>query len=168
MQTFAALKNNLFFGILFLLCIASTSDTNYAGEWTLNEQKSKMGENRGRMISKKIKVSQEANSMTIERTSTNRNGEPTTITDKLTLDGKEIDGEGGGNSTRKLNATWSADGKSVIINTTRVFSRDGTQREVKTTETWRLSEENKILTIDVASTSSMGNTTMTLVYDKAN
>lgn len=167
-------KNYLGIGLVIILISAAFIGADFSGEWTLNEQKSTIGENLGRMASKKLKITQESTAISIERTGTNRNGETVTSNEKLTLDGKETDisanngggGGGGGNATRKVSAQWAADGKALTINSTRTFTRDGNTMENKTTENWSLSEDGKILTIDLTSTSQRGTNTMKLVYDK--
>jgi len=135
----------------------------FTGEWTLNESKSELGE--GRVFSAlKITVKQEKKTIFIERTRSGRDGEERTSSETLTLDGKENINEGErGTSTSKL--TWSEDGTSLTIKTTREFNRQGETFEMNSIEVWTLSEDGKILTIQSDISSPRGERSVTLVYE---
>jgi len=93
---------------------------------------------------------------------TNREGQSTTTTMKYTLDGKETVNTGpGGRGESKSTATWSPDGKSLTIVTTRTFN----DRTMTTKEVWTLTDAN---TLTITSTSDTPNGQMTIkrVYDK--
>ena len=156
--------------ILFV-CTSATivNSVNFSGEWKLNESKSELGQFGGRGAARTIKVgTSDANGIAIERISTNQNGEQVSRTENLTFDGKEAESKGGfGNSTRKATAKWSDDGQSMIINAVMSFDRNGEKMEIKQTETWKLGDGGQTLTIDATSSSSFGETTMKLVYEKA-
>ena len=110
----------------------------------------------------------DANTLT---TTTPRTGQDGTVTNRVvtyTLDGKENTlaapaggGGGGGGATSKYVATWSADGKTLTIVTTRT-TQNG---DMKTTEAWTLTDAN---TLSRTTTSNMGGTERktVLVYDK--
>jgi type IV secretory pathway TraG/TraD family ATPase VirD4 len=74
---------------------AQAGKTNFAGDWTLNAEKSTQpqgGQGGGggmRMGGGNFVATQEANLLTVVRTRTGQDGQPTTITMKYTLDGKE-------------------------------------------------------------------------------
>lgn len=152
------------------ICTSATvaNSVDFSGEWKLNESKSDLGQFGGRGAAKAIKVtSADANGITIERTSTNQNGENVTRKESLTFDGKEAESTGGfGNSKRKATAKWSEDGKSMIIDAVTTFDRNGQSMEIKTKETWKLGDDNTLI-IDANSSSSFGENTMKLVYEKA-
>ena len=155
-------------GIL-TVCTSATdiASVDFSGEWKLNEQKSELGQFGGRSA-KTIKVtSSDAKGISIERTSTNQNGEAVVRKESLTFDGKESESAGGfGNSTRKASAKWSDDGQSMIINSVTTFDRNGEKMEVKQKETWKLGDSGQTLTIESNSTSSFGESTTKLVYEK--
>jgi len=83
----------------------------------------------------------------------------------MSLDGKPCD-TGSPERPRTSAAVWSADGKFLVVNSTSVFERDGNRMEIKSTESWTLSGEGKVLTIELISTSPRGERKATLVYDK--
>jgi len=93
----------LLFG-LPVLCSAALiiANANFAGEWTFNESKSKLGDAQFRMAPTTLKVSQDANGIAIDRTNNTPQGQSFTSTDKLTFDGKEATGTAFGNSKRFL------------------------------------------------------------------
>lgn len=146
---------------------------NFAGNWTYNATKSPQpagggggggrGFGGGNMV-----VTQEANLLTVATTRNGQDGTPVTTTMKYTLDGKEsintTPGFGGGDPMKVPSvATYSADGKSLTIVTTRTFN----DQTMKTTEVWTLTDAN---TLSIASTrpgfQGGDPTTTTRVYDK--
>lgn len=142
----------------------AAADINFSGNWTLNESKSNVGEGRFRM-SPKMTVKQEGNSLVVDRVRSDRDGQERTMTDEYTLDGKQTVDESE-NRTVKSTAAWSADGNSLVIKSETTMSRQGQTFEMSGTETWSLSADGKILTVKSASSSQMGDRTVTLVYDK--
>ena len=89
----------------------------------------------------------------IERTMGGRDGQTRTTTDELTLDGKEVENKTE-NRTTKNTAMWSDDGGSLIIKSDMVMSRQGQSFEMKSVETWQLSEDGNTLTIQSESSSA--------------
>lgn len=156
-----------------IFCVSTAATTiitavNFSGEWTLNEQKSELGQFGGRGAARTIKVtSSDANGIAMERISTNMNGEEVVRKENLTFDGKAFESAGGfGNSKRKATAKWSADGQAMEIDAVMTFDRDGEQMEIKQKETWKLADNGKTLVIDASSSSSFGESTTKLVYEK--
>ncbi len=160
----------LFAAAIVTLCTSATivTSVDFSGDWKLNEQKSELGQFGGRGAAKAIKVtSSDAKGISIERTSTNQNGEAVVRKETLTFDGKESESTGGfGNSTRKATAKWSDDGQSMIINAVMTLDRNGEKMEIKQNETWKLGDNGQTLTIESNSSSSFGESTMKLVYEK--
>jgi hypothetical protein len=149
---------------------------NFAGNWTYNESKSTQppagggggGGGRGGFGGGNIVATQEANLLTVATTRTGQDGTPMTTTMKYTLDGKETKnttpGFGGGDPMEvPSTATYSADGKSLTIVTTRTFG----DQTMKTTEVWTLTNAS---TLTITSTRPGFNggeaTTTNRVYDK--
>jgi len=92
-------------------------------------------------------ATQEANLLTVVRTRTGQDGQPSTTTMKYTLDGKEsINTSPRGDS--KSVAKWSADGKTLTIETSRTMDMNGESRTMKSTEVWALTDA-KTLTVKV-------------------
>ena len=139
---------------------------NFAGTFKLNEGKSNLGDGPMRPAYE-MAVTQDDNSLSTDRKSQGRDGEERVQTSKYTLDGKESENPGFMNSVSKSTANWSADQKSLTINTTTSFNRDGETMEMKSTEIWTISADGSTLNIDSTRQSPMGEMKLTLVYDKA-
>ena len=138
--------------------------TDFTGEWTLNEDKSDLGEGRA-FAAFKIAVKQEGNTITIERTRMGRDGEERTNSETLTLDGKEnINESERGSSSSVLK--WSDDGSALTITSKREFNRQGETFEMNSTEVWTLAEDGKILKIQSDISSPRGERSVSLVYEK--
>jgi hypothetical protein len=150
-----------------------TGKANFSGTWALNAEKSTFGQGaggpggqatqgqgqRGGFGGGNFIAKQEANLLTVERTRGDQ-----TVTSKYTLDGKEsVNTTGRGES--KSTATWSADGKTLTIVTTRTFERDGQSTTMKTTEAWTLTSPS-VLTVNTTSSTPNGERKNTMVYDK--
>lgn len=153
------------------VCLTAAATALFAhadlsGDWKLNEQKSEMGQFGGRMTARKLKVSSQADAITIERTSVNQNGEERTTTEKLTFDGKETETTVFGNNKRKSTAKWSDDGQQLTIQSVMVFDRNGQTMEIKSNEVWKLTENGQALSLESTSTTQRGTNTMKLVYEK--
>jgi Tol biopolymer transport system component len=149
---------------------AQAGKTNFAGNWTLNAEKSTQPQgNQGggggtRMGGGNFVATQEANLLTVVRTRTGQDGQPTTSTMKYTLDGKEsINTSPRGDS--KSVAKWSADGKSLTIETSRTMDMNGESRTMTSTEIWILTDA-KTLTVTSTRQSPNGDVKSNLVYDK--
>lgn len=118
---------------------AQTGSVNFAGTWEFNAEKSQLGDNPfgQRMWAGNFVVTQDANLLTVSRTRTNQNGESVTTTMKYTLDGKEsVNASPRGDS--KSIAKWSADGKTLNIETSRTFDMNGQSMTMKSSEAWSL------------------------------
>lgn len=147
---------------------AQAGKTNFAGDWTMNTQKSTMpqgGQGGGmRMGGGNFVASQEANLLTVVRTRPGQDGQPATSTMKYTLDGKEsVNASPRGDS--KSVASWSADGKALTIETSRTMEMNGESRTMKTTEVWKLTDE-KTLEVTTTRQGQNGEVKTTMVYDK--
>jgi len=166
----------LSFTILFaFLCMplainAQGSKANFSGKWAFNESKSDMGqpsEGGGQRMGGSggaFTATQEANLLTVESTRTGQDGQTRTTTSKYTLDGKEsVNSTGRGES--KSTTSWSADGKSLTIVTTRTFERDGQSMEMKTSEVWSLTSPAALSIVRTMNTPN-GERITTMVYDK--
>jgi Tol biopolymer transport system component len=148
---------------------AQAGKTNFAGEWTLNAEKSTQppaGQGGGgmRMGGGNFVATQEANLLTVVRTRTGQDGQPTTTTMKYTLDGKEsVNTSPRGDS--KSVAKWSDDGKTLTIETSRTMDMNGESRTMKSTEVWSLTDP-KILTVVTTRQGPNGEVKTNMVYDK--
>jgi Tol biopolymer transport system component len=142
---------------------AQTGKVNFAGSWTLNASKSNLGDG-PRMGGGDFTAKQEANLLTVDRTFTTRDGQTMNSTMKYTLDGKEsINTSQRGDS--KSTAKWSADGKTLTINTSRTFNMNGESRTMNSVEVWTLTDP-KTITVNSTMSTPNGDRNTTMVYDK--
>jgi hypothetical protein len=139
---------------------------NFSGDWKLNEQKSDLGEFGGRFAARKLKVNSTADSLSYERTATTQSGEEIVLKESIRFDGKESENTLFGNSKKKSTAKWADDGQSLSINSTLFFNRDGEVTEIKINETWKLADNGNSLIIESNSSSSFGENSMKLLYEK--
>lgn len=149
---------------------AQAGKANFAGEWTLNAEKSTQpqgGQGGGggmRMGGGNFVATQEANLLIVVRTRTGQDGQPSTITMKYTLDGKEsVNTSPRGDS--KSVATWSPDGKSLTIETTRTMDMNGESRTMKSVEVWKLTDA-KTLAVTSTRQGPDGDVKSNMVYEK--
>lgn len=156
--------------ILSFLVFAGTTvfaqKANFAGKWTLNESKSQLGEGRFRMPASKLTVTQDDNTLNMEKLGKGRDGEDVTTKEKYTLDGKVSENAGFMNSVKKSILTWAADNKALTITSTTTMERDGNTMEIKQVENYKISDDGNTLTIDSTSTTPRGERKQTLVYEK--
>jgi hypothetical protein len=163
--------------LLFPVMTNAQGKANFAGNWTYSAAKSTQppaggggggGGGRGGFGGGNLVATQEANLLTVATTRNGQDGTPVTTTMKYTLDGKETinstPGFGGGDPMKVPSvATYSADGKTLTIVTTRTFN----DQTMKTTEVWTLTDAS---TLTITSTRPGFNggdpTTTKRVYDK--
>lgn len=155
----------LFIAPALLLTFAATDNSNFSGDWTLNEGKSDMGQF-ANFVPRKIKVDQKADAITIAKTSSGFNGEEVIQTETLTFDGKEVESTVFGNSKRKAKAEWSADGKTLTITFKLTLDFNDQITEVNGTEKLTLGDDGKSMTLQSNSSSSFGENPYKGVYEK--
>jgi len=155
---------------------AQAGKTSFAGKWEYNQSKSDLGTPGGpggqgggqRMGGGfgggSLSVTQDANSLTLERSRTNQEGQVMTTTEKYTLDGKESINQGPRGESKSV-ATWSADGKTLTVVTTRVMNFNGESRELKTTAVWTLVDANTLSVVSTSATPN-GDRVLKMIYDK--
>ena len=173
---------------LFFACVSLTAQVNFSGTWNLNAEKSQLGGGPGgggpgggapgggapgggggRMGGGPRVITQAGNNLSVETTMRGFDGgEPTKMVTKYTLDGKPTENTRTspmGDMTSKSTATWSADGKTLNITTTRTFDRNGETTTMTTKDEWSLTDANT-LSIKSTRTSPNGDRVTTAVYDK--
>jgi len=159
-------KNLLVAAVLCMTTSGLFAQTNFSGTWAFNESKSNFGESQFRFAATLMVVTQDANTLTVESTMPGRDGEEMKTSAKYTLDGK-VSENPMFNSTRKSIVTWSADKSSLIIASTMTFDMGGETREMKSTETWKLSEGGKLLSVESVRPGRDGGEMKTMAaYDK--
>jgi len=151
--------------LFFTQVSAQGGAVNFSGNWALNESKSKFGDSPFRMASAIFVVKQDGNTLSTERTMAGPDGEMK-MTSNYTLDGKVSENTGMMDMKSKSTVAWSEDKTSITITTTMVFDMNGESREIKSTETWKLSDAGNTLTIDSTRPGRDGEMKTTAVYDK--
>jgi len=149
--------------LILISSFAGFAQSNFSGTWALNESKSNLGEG-PRMGGGNMVVTQSGNNLSVERTMQGPDGE-TKMTDKYTLDGK-VSENPMFNSSRKSTVTWSADKSSITIASTMVFDMGGETMETKTSETWKLADGGKGLTVESSFSTPNGDMKSISYYDK--
>jgi len=147
--------------------MAQAGKTNFSGDWTLNNDKSTLpqgGQGGMRMGGGNFVATQDNNTLTVVRTRTGQDGQSVTTTMKYTLDGKEsVNTSPRGDS--KSVATFSPDGKSLTIETSRTMDMNGESRTMKSTDVWKLTDD-KTLTVASKREGPNGEVKSNMVYDK--
>jgi hypothetical protein len=165
-------RHFLALGLVFLMAtytsalFAQTGSVNFSGTWAFNESKSTQAQGGFRMAASLMVITQDGNNLTYESTRQNQNGEDVKSTSKFTLDGKECENPVFGNNTRKSVVKWSADGKTLGFAHTMKFERDGETQEFKSTESWKINEADKTLSIETVMNFQGEERKITNVYDK--
>ena len=153
------------------------SKVNFSGTWAFNAEKSQAAQPAGQVQSQgqgqgqrgggfagDFVAKQDANLLTVERTRANREGVSTTTVTKYTLDGKEsVNSTARGDS--KSVATWSADGKTLTIKTSRTMDMNGESMTMNSSEVWALTDPTT-LSIATTMTTPNGERKSTAVYNK--
>lgn len=161
------LQSSLFLALSLLISSVSLAQSvpDFSGTWSYNESKSNLGEGGFRMISQKITITQNERILALERSFKGQDGEERKTTETYTLDGKESVNPVF-NTSKKSKAIWSGDKKYLTVSSEMIFEMNGEKTEIKTVEIYKLTDENKLLSIDSRSISTRGERKATLVYDK--
>jgi hypothetical protein len=118
---------------------------------------------RGGFMASQLSIKQSNNQLVIERTMKNRQGEDVTTTETYTLDGKECVNESRMGEKTTV-CKWSADGKTLSMESLQVFNRDGQSMEMKSVEV--LSLDGKSLIIESTVETPRGERKSKTVYDQ--
>jgi hypothetical protein len=152
-----------------------THRANFSGEWKSKESIS-MGGNivcsyveGDRMLSKTMKITQQANFLTIEVQNPSTGAAPVTRTEKLAFDGKASEIDGGRLSGKKFTVKLSADGQTMTVNSIVHFPVGQKQESVYVTEVWTLSNEGKTISVQANAKSTVfsDERSWKTVFDKA-
>ena len=160
-----------------------THRANFSGEWKSKESISMGGnivclyDEGDRMLSKTMKIAEQANFLTIEVSSSFPGTAPVTTQEKLTFDGKasEINQDQG--RGKKFTVKLSADGQTMTVNSivhlmvpTPYKVNVKEQMLVYVTEVWKLSNDGKSITVQAnAKSNTFGEErSWKTVFDKAN
>lgn len=178
--------------LLMISAATISAQENFSGKWAFNESKSTIGQAPaggqaqaqaqaqrqggqgqgqgqmrmgGMMRASEINITQQGNTLTVERTRQGRDGQPTVTTEKYDLTGK-ISENVMGNNTRKSTVSWSSDKKVMTISSTITMNFQGESRDVNSKEVWKLSEAGKVLLVESINVTPNGEMKNTFAYDK--
>lgn len=155
--------------VVAVFCVTTSglfAQTNFVGSWGFNESKSNFGDSQFRFAATSMVVTQDANTLAVESVMPGRDGEEMKTSARYTFDGK-VSENPMFNTTRKSTVTWSSDKSSLVIASTMTLDMGGETREMKSTETWKLSDGGKLLSIEsVRPGRDGGEMRTTAAYDK--
>ena len=145
-----------------------THSANFSGEWKSKESISMGGNivccyNSGdRMLAKTMKITKQADFLTIEASSSLSGTTPVTSQEKLTFDGKASEIDHGQGRGKKSTVKLSADGQTMTVNSivhlmTAVPFSINTQKQqfVYVTEVWQLSNDSKSISVQANAKSNL-------------
>ena len=151
---------------LFLTVLFAGADVNFSGTWVPDEAKMEQGDQGPRMVPAKIVVKQAGDSLSTERYYSNQMMGDFTVTEKLSLDGKECVSEMERGGTRTSTAVWSEGHDKLTINSTLKMNWNGQPSEMKSTEVWSLEDKDSVLKIESKRESPRGTRESTLYFKK--
>ena len=154
------------FLMISFVTYAVPKKVKFSGGWTLNKEKSNIGEYGEMIAATKLIINQKGKKLAIEKQRTSMEGESYTYTEKYTLDGKECENTIPEIAKMKSTANWSEDKKSLTITSTILFEWEGNEMEVKTIEILKFTEDGNSLSINQNISTEYGDLENTLVYDK--
>jgi len=115
------------------------------------------------MLASKMIVEQQDNKLVVETFRKNREGEDVSMKLTYNLNGKKSNNDLFFGSQESV-ASWSKDGKMLIIESTMNMSRGDRDFTMESTEKWSL--ENDTLTIETTRFTPMGERTSKAVFEK--
>jgi hypothetical protein len=148
--------------VVFVILISASAKSqgiDFSGSWKLNPEKSKLNAEFS-FAPKEIIVEHKGNDFKVEKHSSFQGQDFTTI-DKLTLDGKECINVGFQDTQKKSTAAWSEDKKNFKI-ISKMSIGDGGEMTIR--EVYKMEGTN--LVIESVASSSYGELSETMVYDK--
>lgn len=145
-----------------------THRANFSGEWKSKESIS-MGGNTvctyvegDRMLSTTMKITQQADFLTIEVPKPSGGAALATSQEKLAFDGKESQINDGRERGKKFTVKWSADGQTMTVNSIVQFTvadpyNGNAQKQafVYVTEIWKLSSDGESIAIQANAKSTL-------------
>jgi hypothetical protein len=151
-----------------------THHASFSGEWRAKESIAMGGNivccyNSGdRMLTKTMKIAEQVNFLTVEVSSSFPGTVPVTSQEKMAFDGKASEIDNGPGRGKKFTVKLSADGKTMIVNSTVRLMVGQKQESVYITEVWKLSNDGRSIFVQTNAKSSLfgaGRSWMT-VFDK--
>ncbi len=160
-----------------------THRADFSGEWKSKESISMGGnivcsyDEGDRMLSKTMKITEQADFLTIEVPNSSPGAAQVTSQEKLAFDGKASEINHDRERGKKFTVKMSADGQTMTVNSivhlmTAVPFSINTQKQqlVYVTEVWKLSNDGKTISVQSNAKSTLwdGERSWTTVFDKTN
>ena len=163
--------------MIFALAVSAAAPANFSGTWTLDKSKSQ-GLDQRMQNAESIQwvITQNDKQISIESKVTGGQnagggggggmrgggmGGPRTYS----LDGKETTTEANG-GTSSTKATWSSDGQTLELSSTRAGSFNGNEFKATTNDKLQLSSDGKVLTVKRTGEGPRGPVDATMVFNK--
>lgn len=148
--------------LLFASILNAQTPTDFSGKWALDKSKSNPGEGGSFLEGEEtLDIAQNANSITLNRTTKRTGSEDITGSDKYTLDGKESIKKDEVFTTKTM-AKWS-DNKRILTITT-IMTADSV--DYRTDDAYSLTDNGKTLVITCTSKNPTGERKTIAVYLK--
>lgn len=139
--------------------------TNFTGSWVRNTEKCDTGDRVSiHVIPIRIVVDQGKEQTIITRTAVRKNGDTSSYTEKVKFDGSAGNSIVNPGLNKHSSGAWSADHKKYIE--TADYADDQGKPIQKVKETWALSEDGKVLTIEAMLVINDSDYETTEVFDK--
>ncbi|MGD0342864.1 MAG: hypothetical protein ABSA76_14270 [Bacteroidales bacterium] len=144
------------FFLLSSATLKAQAPVNFSGKWAYD--KSKSNTDKGSLFTEGdeiLVITQDATSISVERTLIRPGSDNLTSTDKFNLEGKEII-EKSDTETTKRTAKWSADKNVLTLTTIITFDPSVSTVEYRTDDNYKLTDNGKLLTLESISKSPSG------------
>ena len=152
-------KSSFVFALVLLSATAIAQKVNYSGEWKLNEGKSELGSEFS-MAPASMSVTHTRKTLDLKTTNV-WNGQEVVNESHFTLNGKETENVGFGESVTTSTAEVNKKTRAITI-----FTRGSSEGIGDWTTTQILSLQDGHLAIDFTAASDMGEITETYVFDR--
>lgn len=157
------LKSSLILSMLLFTSISiAQTPASFSGKWVFDKSKSNPGEGGYFMQSEEIlDITQDANTITLNKTIKRTGSDDITDSGKFNLDGKGSINNNDSQTTKTI-AKWSDDKQILTITTIMTFN----SVDYRTDDAYSLTDNGKTLTIQSTSKNPTGERKMILVYLK--
>jgi hypothetical protein len=138
-----------------------TTSPNFSGEWKSKESISMGGNivccyNSGdRMLAKTMKITEQANFLTVEVASSFPGTAPVISQEKLAFDGQTSEINYGPGRGKKFTVKLSADRRTMTVNSVVNLMVGQSQASVYVTEVWKLSSDGKSIAVQTDAKSNL-------------
>ncbi len=141
--------------------------SDFLGEWTLDEEKSKLEDAGTGNLPYKIKIIQKEKDIAIERIRLSEYADDMFVKEDLLLNGGEKEFLSPfGNAPGTIKAYSSEKGDTLFVDSKISFKNAGKTNEWITKEVWTIQDQGKVLSVRQTSAMFRGKKTITAIFDK--